>query len=140
MKKIFLISFLFLFILLPALAQAGLVPCGLSEDDPDQPGDQTVPCQFCHFFVIINNIIKFVMSVLVPLIAVVMLIVGGIMFFFAGAKPEILIQAKGIITSTVIGLLIIFSAWVIVNTILTKTGIVDSPALLQWYNIQCSTQ
>jgi len=137
MKKILLISFLFLLIFSPALTQAGIVPCGLTEDDPKQEGDQTIPCSFCHFFVLINNIIKFVMFTLVPSIAVLMLIVGGVMFFFAGAKPDMLIRAKGVITSVLIGLVIIFCAWVAVNTIITKIGIVESPALLQWHNIDC---
>jgi type IV secretory pathway VirB2 component (pilin) len=131
MKKILLTSFLLLFLGWGQVQAAGLVPCG---------GSGEPPCQFCHFFVMINDIIKFVMSTLVPAIAVLMLVIGGIMFFFAGAKPEILIRAKGVVTSTVIGLLIVFCAWIIVNTILTKTGVVQSPALLQWYNIECSTQ
>jgi len=59
------------------------------------------------------------------------------MFFFAGAKPDMLIRAKGVITSVVIGLLIIFCAWVIVNTVIQKIGIVQAPSLLQWYDIGC---
>lgn len=69
-----------------------------------------------------------------------MLVVGGVLFLFAGAKPDTLRQAQGIITSVVIGLLIIFAAWVIVNTVLVKSGIVASPSLLQWYQIQCTVQ
>ncbi len=77
---------------------------------------------------------------LVPVIAVLMLVFGGVMFLFAGAKPEMLMKAKGIITSTVVGLVIVFGAWVIVNTILTKTGIIDTPSILEWYNIDCPTR
>ena len=129
MKKIFLTSFSILIILLPSLAQAaGLVPCGIDPNDP---------CEFCDFFVMINNIIRFVMFNLVPPIAVLMLVVGGVMFFLGGAKPSMLIQAKGVITSVVIGLLIIFCAWVIVNTVIQKIGIVQAPSLLQWYDIGC---
>lgn len=140
-KKILLAGFLFLFISLPVLTQAGLVPCGLSADDQAQAGDQTVPCNFCHLFVLFNNIVKFAMITLVPVIAVLMLVVGGVMFFFAGAKPDTLNQAKGIITSVVIGLLIIFAAWVIVNTVLKFSGIVksDSP-ILRWYDIGCTVK
>jgi len=130
MKKLFLITFLFLFLFLVfgQVQAAGLVPCGgLGEE----------ACQFCHFFVMFNNVVRFVMFTLVPVVAVLMLVIGGIMFFFAGAKPSILIRARGIITSVVIGLVIIFSAWVIVNTILVQSGIVDSPSLLQWWQIDC---
>jgi len=127
-KKLFLLSFLFLFLVISQVQAAGLVPCG---------GHGEPACTFCHFFVLINNIIEFVMFKMVPVVAVTMLIVGGIMFFFAGASSKILSQATGIITSVIIGLVIIFCAWAIVNTILTQIGIVESPALLQWYKIDC---
>ena len=133
MKRIFLASFLFLFVfsLIPSQAQADLLPlvqCG---------GYEQEACDFCDFFEMINRIIKFVMFNLVPPIAILMLIVGGVMFFFGGAKPDMLIRAKGVITSVLIGLIIIFCAWVIVNTILTQIGIVQAPSLLQWYDIGC---
>ena len=131
MKQFFLITFLFLSLLflMPAQTQAaGLVPCGGSGEEA---------CTFCDFFVMINGIIRFVMFNLVPPIAVLMLVVGGVMFFFGGAKPGLLIQAKAVITSVVMGLLIIFCAWVIVNTIIQKIGIVQAPSVLQWYDIGC---
>ena len=141
MKKIFLVVFIFLFLILGQVQAAGLVPCGghIYDNAGNIVGEEP-DCTLCHFFVMFNNIVKFVMFNLVPVIAVLMLMVGGVMFFFAGAQPSILIQAKGIITSVVIGLVIVFSAWVIVNTIMTKIGIVNSPSLLNWYNIECSTQ
>jgi len=116
---------------MPSQTQAALLPlvqCGITADDP---------CTFCDFFVMINRIVQFVMTRIVPVIAVLMLVIGGVMFFFAGANPNALQTAKGIITSVVIGLVIIFCAWVIVNTVITKIGIVESPSILQWYNIEC---
>ena len=137
MKKILLIALVGLIILLPSLVQAGLVPCGLAEDDLDQEGDQTVPCTICHLFLMLSNIIKFVMFKIVPPLAALMLIVGGIMFFFAGTNPEMFNQAKSIIISVAIGLGIVFGAWVIVNTILVESGIVEGGALLEWWKISC---
>ena len=137
MKKIVLAVFLISLVLTPTLTQAGVVPCGLSQDDPDQEGDQTHPCGFCDFFVMINGIVKFVIIGIVPAVATLMLVIGGVMFFFGGAKPDMLTQAKGVMTSVVIGLVIIFSAWVIVNTVLTNLGIVEGSSLLRWYDIRC---
>ena len=139
MKKIFLISFLVLFLFLVlvefSFAQTGcptegLVPCGT-------PG---CPCTFCHFFLMFNNIIEFVMFKLVPPIAVLMLLVGGIMYFFAGASPQALSQAKSIITSVAIGLAIIFCAWIIINTVLVQSGIVKAESILKWYEISCGVE
>lgn len=132
MKKIILILFLIIF---PVFVQAaGLVPCG-------GPGEPV--CTFCHLFVMFNNVIKFVMFNLVPPVAVLMLVVGGIMYFFAGTSPSALTSAKSIITSVAIGLMIIFCSWVIVNTVLVKSGIVNTSAgspgeaLLHWHEINC---
>jgi type IV secretory pathway VirB2 component (pilin) len=159
MKKIILISLLFMF-LAPSIILAtgqyekgycseisiedrgrGIVPCGRDCDNPKTTDiDESAPCTFCHFFVLINNIISFVMGTLVPTVAVLMLIIGGVMFFFAGAKPDVLNQAKGIITSVVVGIIIILSAWVIVNTVLTKVGIIDTPSILEWNKVSCPVQ
>ena len=129
-----------LIVSLPNLAQAGLVPCGLSEDDPEQPGDQTAPCTFCHFFALIDNIVKFVLFRIVAPIAVLMLVIGGIMLFFAGGSPGTLNKAKSILISTAIGLVVIFSAWVIINTVLTFPGLVSADFGWNpedWFKVEC---
>ena len=132
MKKTVLLFFLILFLLLVSLpAQAQLVPCG-GEGQPE--------CTICHLFLMLNNIIGFIMFKLVPPVAIVMLIVGGIMYFFAGASPQALSQAKSIITSVAIGLAIIFCAWIIINTVLVQSGIVKAESILKWYEISCGVE
>jgi len=126
-QKLLIIIFLvglFLFFA-PGITQAGIVPCGLSEDDPDQPGDQTVPCTLCHFFVMFENIIDFIFIKLVPPIAILMLVIGGVMFFFAGGSPGALARAKSIITTTVIGLIIIYVAFILIGMFLLSIGLAD---------------
>jgi len=93
-------------------------------------------CELCHFFVMINGIIVWFFKV-AAVIAVLMMVIGGVMFFFGGVKPDMLTKARNIITSVVIGLLIIFCAWVIITTVISQLGIVKSSSLLQWYNIGC---
>ena len=129
MKKLLIILLPALLLLNVGVVQAaGLVPCG---------GSGEAACTFCDFFVLLNNVVKFLMIDLVPVVAVLMLVIGGVMFFFAGAKADILMRAKVTITSVVVGLIIIFAAWIIVNTILTKTGIIATPSILEWYKIGC---
>lgn len=140
MKKFLLISFLFLVIFSPGLTHAGIVPCGLSEDDPTQKGNQTKACEFCDIFVLSNNILEWIFTRIIPIVATLMIIAGGVMFLFAGAKAEMFNKAKGVITAAVIGLLIIFSAWVIVNTVFDKIGVVELRQGWKWYNPTCETQ
>ena len=122
----------------------GLVPCGKSKETlaPGESPEVAEPCQFCHFFVVFKGILDFVLK-LVIIIAVLMLTVGGFMFFFAGGSPAALDRAKKILTSTAIGLVIIFAAWLIVNSILTFPGFIN-PQLswdpTKWFQIECSIE
>lgn len=140
MKKIFSIIFLsllfFSFFIVPV--NAGLVPCGLSEDDPDQSGDQTVSCTLCHFFVMIDGIIKFLLGYIVPPLAALMIAIGGGMYIIGQGKPEMLARAKKLFTSVVFGLLIIYGAWLIVNLFLTAIGttVWEGPGQ-GWWIIPC---
>lgn len=107
--------------------QTGLVPCGTAG----------CPCEFCDFFVLTNNIIRWMFTWAIPTITIFMLMIGGVLFFFAGAKSDAVNQAKGIITSAIVGLLIIFISWVIINTIFDKVGIVEMPSGWKWYEVGC---
>lgn len=131
MKKFLFMNFLIIIALSPNLSSAaGLVPCG-------GPGEAT--CSLCHLFQLFNNLIKEIFTWVVPTIAVLMLVYGGTMLIFGGGKPETLNQAKGIITSVIIGILIIFAAWIIVNTVLKASGLIDSSSpLWKWYDIPCA--
>jgi len=114
MKRIFLaIAALFLLTAVGQVQAAGLVPCG-------EPGN---PCQLCDVFIMIDNILDFILIKMVPVVAVLMLVIGGIMFFFAGADPGMLAKAKSLITSTLIGLVIIFAAFLIIGTVLSVLGL-----------------
>lgn len=133
MRKAFTVFFLsllfFSFFILPV--NAGLVPCGLSEDDPDQPGDQTVACKFCHFFVMLDGIIDFLLFKIVPPLAALMIAIGGGMYIVSQGNPEMLGQAKKLFTSVVIGLLIIYGAFLIVGFFLKFIGLAETPT--NWY-------
>ncbi len=139
-KKIFLITFLVFIFLSLAPVQAkeeGLVTCGGSGQDP---------CTLCDFFQLFKKIIDFLLlppDGIVPIIATLMLVIGGIMFFFAGGSPEGLQKAKRLITSVVVGLIIVYCAWIFVNFVLTFSGFIN-PDLdwnpENWFQIECSVQ
>jgi hypothetical protein len=144
MKKIFLIIFLTIFLfLIVAPVYGGVVPCGLSQDDPAQEGDQTVTCQFCHIFVLFKNIVDFFLFKIVPPLAALMLAIGGFMYIFAHlgeGGPTMLSQANKLLMSVVWGLLIIFGAWIFVNTFFQIIGVAtwDGWSLKEsWWKINC---
>lgn len=126
-------------VLLPYPTYAGLVPCGLSVDDPNQPGDQARPCTFCDFFVLFENIVDFVLFQIVPPLAVLIVVIGGVMFLLAAENPARVQQAKNILTTVAIGLLIIYGAWLIVNLFFVTIGVADWTGLASgWAEFQCN--
>jgi len=129
----------------------GLVPCGT----------EGCPCQLCHFFALFKNVVDFLLIKIVPPLAVLMLAIGGFMYVFAylspaealpgGGKggPALLSQAKKLIISVIFGLLIIFTAWLLVNLFFQMIGVqkwtrlTDDPATPEiegWWKIDCPTQ
>lgn len=139
MKKNFLIiSLVFLFLFLtPGLIQAaGLVPCG---------GTGEPACQFCHFFVLFKNIVDFLLKPptgLVWPIAILMIAIGGFMYVIAFVNPEagpgMLNKAKAVFTTTVFGLLIMFSAWIVINLFFQIIGVQEWTGLTEgWWKINC---
>lgn len=117
-------------------AQAALVPCGLSEDDPSTPGDDTRMCQFCDFFQLIDNVKNFVLVDVVTPLGVLFIVIGGVMMLFGGQWPAQYARGKGIVQNTVIGVFLIFSTWMITNTIIQLVA-GDSNISQSWYQLSC---
>ena len=133
-KYIFLSFFLFCFLFLISFQTqaAGLIPCG---------GKGQNPCQLCDFLVLFQNIVNFLLFKIVPPVAALMIVIGGIMFFMGGASPGMLQKAKSLLTSVAIGLVIIYGAWVFVNTFFMLIGLSQFGEfgfdLRQWWKFPC---
>ena len=116
----------------------GLVPCGKSEaapasgDEKAESEEVTEHCEFCHLFVMLDGIIDFVLLDILPWIVILMILIAGIMFYFAGGNPSLLLQAKKLITSVVIGVIIILCSYLIIGTILTVLGVQGWTTLDKW--------
>lgn len=114
--------------------QLGLAACGaMSAGD-----EKYMKCTTCHFFVMIDGIIDLILLKIVPPLAAVILIVSGIAFYQAGANPEKLRVARSVLMSTIIGLVIIYTSWVIVNSVLDAVGIANWVGFGEgWFQIAC---
>lgn len=150
MKKLFLILIIGL-VLIGAIApifanaqedvqvgpKGGLVPCGRAQDDPDTDNiDETVSCHLCHLFMMFERIIDFVLAYIVPSITALMILFGGFLFMFAGASAEQLSKAKSIFTTVIIGIVLIYASYIIVNTFMTAVGVADWTGLDSWYELE----
>ena len=89
--------------------------------NPDFVGPQK-ECDLNSLIQVGYNIAKIIFA-LTGSAALLMFIYGGAMFVIAAGSQERISKAKEIIKASVIGLLIIFSAWIIVNfVVLALTG------------------
>ena len=94
------------------LARAGyitepLVPCA---------GD--VECTLCDFWHLGSNIINFITFNLALPAASLLFIVAGVFFLIAGGRQDMVDKARTIFTNTFIGLVIIFSSWLLIDTLI----------------------
>ena len=95
-------------------------------------------CTFCHIFELANNIIVYVMTCLAPIVSGIMLILGGFYFMIAGVDPEKTKKGKEIATAAIVGLIVIFVSWVILNTFLDSMDIAEWTGLGTWWEFKCN--
>jgi len=119
-----------LFIFLPLMAgAAGLVPCG-------GPGENA--CTACDLLVLVQNLLEFALK-MAFLIIIGFIVYGGFRWIFSLGKEENLKAGQQIITNAIIGLIIILTAWLIVNTVfwtIKQMGGDDYTGT--WFHIECS--
>jgi hypothetical protein len=109
-------------------ANAALVSCG-------GPGD---PCKLCDLFVIIDNIVDFILIDIVPPIAVTAFVIGGVYFFMSRGNPQSVSKAKSVLTAAVIGLLLVYGSFLIVSLFFNAIGVSQWTGLDGgWFNYPC---
>lgn len=73
-------------------------------------------CTICDGAIVTVNVIEFLLVIAI-VIAVLMVLYGAVRLMIAGGSQTQVSEGKDIITKALIGLLIVSSAWIIVNTI-----------------------
>src|SRR3990172_5109855 len=101
-----------LYFFIPALALAHisvptqLVPC-------------TNDCNVCHLYDLAHNIIDLLLWGIATPLLIVALLAAGFFWLTAGGSEEKISKGRSILFSAVVGFIIAFGAWVIINTILS---------------------
>ena len=91
------------------IANAQIVQCG----GPNQP-----ECGKEQFFMLFNTLVEFGLSIVVFLVAIAIAF-GGFLILTSGGNQEKVTRGRKAITAAIVGAIIVFSAWLIVNTIIT---------------------
>lgn len=164
-----ILAILLVLLVLPQVASAArfpfegpLVPCGRCEEweckewkedvcvqrnydkciNPDPATHPEVqPCNICHFFVLAQNVIDGFITIILA-IGTVMIGVGGLIILTSGGVPEKASHGKRVITYVIIGLLVTFMAWMVINETMlllvgTKTGVGEQKLPWPWDKIEC---
>jgi len=109
--KLIIHFLVFVFLLTPVISSAqetqGLVPqCEGSK------------CSTGDFVKLIDNVIKFLVTML-SVIAVIVMVYAGFLMVTSGGDENKWTTAKGLFTNVVIGIILVLAAWLIVDTLLS---------------------
>lgn len=96
---------------LPAIA-SGLVPCG---------GPQQEDCTVCHLFKMTKEILYYSLS-LTFLISSLIFILCGLNLMANRGNVRVVAKVRQVMGVTAVGLIIVFSGWVAVNTYFVSAG------------------
>ena len=115
------------------------------------PGLGFVPCSgegcsACHFVILANTIIKWLITISFLLFAV-LAVMAGFKLVTSGGNPSARSAAKSSFTNAFIGLIIIMAAWLAVDTLLRgllgKDGVLSDGQVSgygPWSQVQCASQ
>ena len=120
-KIVLFITFFLIFNIANAALEPGksVIPC----DGPD--------CNICSVFQLIANVVSFLTLKIAAPVGIIVLMYGGFMMIAYGANPSYKEKGLEALWAAILGLVITFAAWMIVNTILG--AIADKPFYDSWY-------
>lgn len=84
----------------------GLIPC------------EGIDCNICDIFTLIDNVKDFLVFDIASPLAGIMFAYGGILLLTSGGNEKNKTKGTKAVTSAIIGIFLVFAAWLIVNTVL----------------------
>lgn len=117
-------------------SKGGLIPCGRTCDDDTTKGwNESDPCTLCHLIIMGQLIIEFLVKI-AAIFAILAIVGGGLLYVFAAGSQGIIDKAKSMIKYTLLGFLVVFIAWAVIDSILVMMGYID-PINGEWYMMNC---
>ncbi len=108
---------------------SGLIKCG-------RPGQNM--CTLCDLIKGINDIVQFLMKISIG-IALLAITIGGILYIVSSGDSGMMDKAKSAIKNALIGFIIVFSAYLIVNTTIVYLGTkTDLGISAHWGTFDCN--
>lgn len=134
MKKIYLVILsllLFVVFIFPQFTIAaydpakGLVPCGHGTPTYATDGSCTAncPCTINDFFKMLADLYEFVVWYIASPLAILMITIGGVLMLVSAGNPNLFGLGKKTVYAAIIGIILVFGALLIINSILGLMGI-----------------
>lgn len=111
----------------------GLVPCGRMVNNPATVINEKAPCDFCHLAYLIDVTLDYLIS-FAAILAVLALLVVGLFFITSEGDAKKRKDAKSGLKWVLLGFVIIFIAWLIVDFLFSVWGFLD-PMGGEWYAV-----
>ena len=102
------------------LAQGGIMPAATGDttcEDGAYCGDYAVS----DMVTLVINIAQLILG-LVGSLTLIMFVYGGVMFLISAGSSDKIAKAKKIIVAAIVGLIIIFSSWIIIKFVADSLG------------------
>lgn len=112
-------------------AGSGIVKCG-------RPGQNM--CTLCDLIKGFNEVIQYIMKIAIG-VALLAMAVGGVLYVVSAGESGTMEMAKSAITNAAIGFVIVFAAYLIVNTTVTylgTTGTLGMKTATTWGQFDCA--
>lgn len=106
----------------PIAGKGGIVPCGRKANDPNTPYNEMEPCQFPHLFIMLKNILDFLLWRLGLIILALLVAATGVIYYFSMGDPKTMVKVKSLLKSALTGYIVIFFAWMILTTMVAILG------------------
>ncbi|HOF42480.1 MAG TPA: pilin [Candidatus Moranbacteria bacterium] len=108
---------------------SGIIKCG-------RPGQNM--CTLCDLVKGINDIVQFLMKVSIG-IALLAITIGGILYIISSGDSGMMDKAKSAIKNALIGFIVVFSAYLIINTTIVYLGTkADLGISAHWGTFDCN--
>lgn len=95
-------------------------------------------CTLQDLINIIYIVLHFAVAKLVPFLVVAAIVWGAFIIMTAGSNPNRLTEGRGVMGNAIVGLVIVWGAWAIINTVFYLFGI-QLPCGALWYQITTVT-
>lgn len=131
------IGLIFLFaIICPIIANAACTQCANGDNSIVCCGNEgQPPCTFEDMFCLIQKIINFILFILIPPLAVIWFAYAGFTILTAAGNPSKVKQGKDMITYAFLGMLLAYSAWLLVYWFVSVIGgEAQAPWLLNFFS------